>query len=98
MRIFRRYRRHTENPRIYYLRVRSKVTQKELSCRTLAYDRDEAVRRAVLKFGPIAVLSSGTCAIPVENDPIYGEGLFLDSRYDHLLPPRALLSLVAPAA
>lgn len=98
MRLFRRYRTRPEEPRIYYLQIRSKLTQKLVSCRTLAHDRDEAVRRAVLKFGPLTVLSSGTCVIPVDNDPIYGRGLFLASRYDHLLPPRALLSLVTQAA
>ena len=80
-------------PRIYYLDVCTQYDKERIVCRTLAHDLDEAIMRAIVRYGPVTVLSSGTCAIPVTDDPVYGQGEFLTGKYDYLLPPRALLSL-----
>jgi hypothetical protein len=80
-------------PRIFYLDVITQHQRKQVLCRTLAHDLDEAIMRAIVKYGPLTVHSSGTCAIPATDDPVYGRGEFLFGKYDYLLPPRALLSL-----
>lgn len=80
-------------PRLHYLYVLVRIAKQRVMCRTLACDLDEAVIRAAVKYGPITVLSSGTCALPAGDDPIYGRGVFLSSKHDRMLTPRALLSL-----
>lgn len=87
----------THYPRIFYLTIRRKTTNTFHTCRTLAHSSDEAEQRAALFFGPVEVISRGTCNIPLTNEPIYGRGSYMRSPHDHLLPPLALASLVAPA-
>lgn len=84
-------------PRIFYLTIRRKTTDTFHTCRTLAHNCDEAEQRAALIFGPVEVISRGTCNLPLTNEPIYGRGRFMRSHHDHLLPPLALASLVATA-
>lgn len=85
-------------PRIFYLTVRRKTTGTYHNCRTLAFDRDEAERQAVNHYGPLEVASVGTCNIPFANDPVYGRGRFLPSKYDHFLSPQTLETLTALSA
>ena len=87
----------TYYPRIFYLKIRRKTTNTFHDCRTLARDCDEAEQRAALFFGPVEVISRGTCNLPLTNEPIYGRGRYMRSPHDHLLPPLALASLVSTA-
>lgn len=84
-----------EKPLIYYLTLTSRTNHVRHYCKTLAFDLDEALRRARHRYGPIELYSCGTCILPDDHELVYGSGDFIRSHHDHHLHPEALAALCA---